>query len=164
MLTFKFLPLSASFSLQNNLSFKSFVVLLIRRKIICLLYFVNHTPSFIFCKKMQLMQIIVATTLILEVHQPLLWWLFKSAFFLAMVSFTSSFHHHMSHQSLLRFLFTHTSSHAFRTHPWKVFHKSSASVLISSFILFSNLTLVRFSFSFHSFFLTIFLEPFCPDL
>ena len=42
-------------------------------------------------------------------------------------------------------------SHAFRTSSLKVFHKSSTSVLSSSFTLFSNLTLVWFSFTFQIF-------------
>ena len=64
-----------------------------------------------------------------------------------MVFFSSSFHHHMSLQSLLD-VFTHISSNAFRTFCLKDFHKSGPSVLTSSFSLFSDLTLVQFLFSF----------------
>ena len=71
-----------------------------------------------------------------------------------MVSLTSSFHHHMSPRSLLDF-FPHSSSHAFGTTSLKVFHKSGASVLTSSFISFSNFTLVRFSFNYQLFLLMI---------
>ena len=53
------------------------------------------------------------------------------AFFLAMVSLTSSFHHQMSPRSLLDFFFQYTSSHTFRTPFFKVFHKSDVSVLTS---------------------------------
>ena len=72
-----------------------------------------------------------------------------------MISLTPSFHHHMSPRSLLNFFFPHTSSNAFRTSSLKVFHKSGASVLTSSFTLFSNLTLVRFSSNFQIFLLII---------
>ena len=71
----------------------------------------------------------------------------------------------MSPRSLLYFFFPHTSSHAFRTPSLKVFHKSGASVLTRSFTLFSNLTLLRFSFNFQIFlmilcFLTTFFRAF----
>ena len=72
-----------------------------------------------------------------------------------MVSLTSSFNHYMSPQSLLDFFFPHTSSHAFRTPSLKDFHKSGALVLTSCFTLFSNLTLVRFSFNFQMFLVMI---------
>ena len=72
-----------------------------------------------------------------------------------MASLTSSFLNHMSPRSLLDFFFPRTSSHAFRTRFLKVSHKSGASMLTSSFTLFLNLALVRFSFSFHVFLLMI---------
>ena len=68
--------------------------------------------------------------------------------FLAIIFLTSSFQHHMSPRSPPDF-FPHTSTHAFRTPFLKVFHKSGASVHTGSFTLYSNLTLIWFSFNFH---------------
>ena len=81
-----------------------------------------------------------------------------------MVSLTSSFNHNMLPRSLLDFFFPLISPHAFRT-PSLSFLQSGASVLTSSFSLFSSLTLVWFSFNFQiflfmMFFLTIFFRTF----
>ena len=95
---------------------------------------------------------------------------FKCCLLFTMVSFTSSFYHHMSSRSLLDF-FPCTSSHPFRTPSLKVFKKSDAYVLTSSFTLFSTgysclafIQLPNLSSDNPFFFSQSFLEPFFPHL
>ena len=83
-----------------------------------------------------------------------------------MVSLTFSFYHHMSPRSLLDFFFPHTSSNDSRIQYLKVFDKSGASLLPSSFTPFLILLLFGFHLASKSFFLRSvafsqsFLEPF----